>query len=665
MRKDRFVLSGMTCRTKSILLILGLFFALYAGCVWYLDAYEPLYASVTEDPCYQDGVFQIWDPGDYVRFAGYLNRARKEEPDEEQATAIDGVLMADLDLNNPLLGPIKNAPFFQGDVIRYRLRGHPYIRQSILNYNGTFDGNGHTITWKKGGGNGMFVCIDRDGIVKDLTFCGGDLCWDMDEYGVGLICMVNYGTIQNCQTEGRIEGTECYTGGIAGINRGLIKDCINRAEVVLTGVGEYGAGGIAGLNKCEVLEGESEENPIVPEIRDCVNYGRVEGPWEAGGICAKNDCANLYACGNEGAVQVRYQRGYIYPDHPDWYDSALAAGICGDMGWNSIENCYNTGDISILEEGAEATYGIAGNTLSWINEVTGCVSLEGAAKGRMRHESVMELDEEELKKWKENPDSILYMADNWQFDLEEAKEKLPLVPLDLTEAVFMEEGYRCREFFLRPPKGYEVKEISPYALCVESENGDQAEQMWILRLPKETLAEKEVTKDTTHDLWTSISGIHWLHPSYSYKDDCHVRTLVSGGGRQTQTWILHYRDDILAHMAVGTEQGMVDNVTALPLRREDNGWQACWLMVFTNQGNNYRPSLFEVEEFLKGFTWLPCQAEVEKGDCLYGIARMYCGDGNRYPELAAYNEIDEMDPLLPGQILQIPQEWVMEMGAWE
>lgn len=202
MRKDRFVLSGMTCRTKSILLILGLFFALYAGCVWYLDAYEPLYASVTEDPCYQDGVFQIWDPGDYVRFAGYLNRARKEEPDEEQATAIDGVLMADLDLNNPLLGPIKNAPFFQGDVIRYRLRGHPYIRQSILNYNGTFDGNGHTITWKKGGGNGMFVCIDRDGIVKDLTFCGGDLCWDMDEYGVGLICMVNYGTIQNCQTEG-------------------------------------------------------------------------------------------------------------------------------------------------------------------------------------------------------------------------------------------------------------------------------------------------------------------------------------------------------------------------------------------------------------------------------------------------------------------------------
>ena len=144
-----------------------------------------------------------------------------------------------------------------------------------------------------------------------------------------------------------------------------------------------------------------------------------------------------------------------------------------------------------------------------------------------------------------------------------------------------------------------------------------------------------------------------------------MRTLVSGGGRQTQTWILHYRDDILAHMAVGTEQGMVDTVTALPLRREDNGWQACWLMVFTNQGNNYRPSLFEVEEFLKGFTWLPCQAEVEKGDCLYGIARMYCGDGNRYPELAAYNEIDEMDPLLPGQILQIPQEWVMEMGAWE
>ena len=350
---------------------------------------DPLCESVEEDPCYVDGVFEIYNARDYLRFAGYLNRARKEEPDNEMATAVDARLMADVNM--------------QEDE-RYRLKDHPYIRQAILNYNGIFEGNGHTITWVDDAGNGMFVCVERQGEVRNLTFDAPSLVWEMDEYGVGLICMINYGTIQNCETRGRVEGTDCYVGGIAGINRGFIENCVNRAEVVVESLGDYGAGGIAGLSKCEVLEGESEEDPIVPEIRNCVNYGTVCGAWEAGGICAYNDCANIYECGNEGEVSVRFQKGYIYPDEPGWYERAMAGGICGRMGWNNLENCYNKGKISILEEGTEDTYAIAGNTLFWIHTVSGCVSLKGTAKGSMRHESVADLEMEELERWLAAPE---------------------------------------------------------------------------------------------------------------------------------------------------------------------------------------------------------------------------------------------------------------------
>ena len=621
---------------------------------------DPLCESVEEDPCYVDGVFEIYNARDYLRFAGYLNRARKEEPDNEMATAVDARLMADVNM--------------QEDE-RYRLKDHPYIRQAILNYNGIFEGNGHTITWVDDAGNGMFVCVERQGEVRNLTFDAPSLVWDMDEYGVGMLCMMNYGRLENCETRGRVEGTACYVGGLAGINRGVIEDCVNRAEVVVESLGDYGAGGIAGLSKCEVLEGESEEDPIVPEIRNCVNYGTVCGAWEAGGICAYNDCANIYECGNEGEVSVRFQKGYIYPDEPGWYERAMAGGICGRMGWNNLENCYNKGKISILEEGTEDTYAIAGNTLFWIHTVSGCVSLKGTAKGSMRHESVAELEMEELERWLAAPESVSCVANNWEFDLEEVKEKLPLIPLGVTESELTagrNDIYLCEEFCLESEPGYSVRKVSDYALCMEQNTGETAGeepskmQVWLLRVPENLTDIEEYldeygnfTKDTGHEVWLGIEGAHWLHPGQSYKDDIHVRTMVSKKSRQPGTWLVHYRDDMLAHAAVGDGLGMIDNVVALPIQHSsETGYEAQWLMVFTNKGDNYRPSLYEVDEFLKDFTWLPCERRVERGDCLYMLAKEYTGDGNRYPELAAVNEIEDQGLLLPGQTLRIPDEWL-------
>ena len=49
---------------------------------------------------------------------------------------------------------------------------------------------------------------------------------------------------------------------------------------------------------------------------------------------------------------------------------------------------------------------------------------------------------------------------------------------------------------------------------------------------------------------------------------------------------------------------------------------------------------------------------MEQGDCLYKFATEYTGDGNRYPELAAVNGLENQELLIPGQMLRIPEEWL-------
>ncbi len=46
---------------------------------------------------------------------------------------------------------------------------------------------------------------------------------------------------------------------------------------------------------------------------------------------------------------------------------------------------------------------------------------------------------------------------------------------------------------------------------------------------------------------------------------------------------------------------------------------------------------------------------VVEGDTLWHIAKMYLGDGSRYPEIASLNNISNPDLIYPGQVFQIPQ----------
>lgn len=58
---------------------------------------DPLCASIEEDPCFSDGVFEIFCAKDYLRFAGYMNRARKEKPINEEARIEKSVILLERD----------------------------------------------------------------------------------------------------------------------------------------------------------------------------------------------------------------------------------------------------------------------------------------------------------------------------------------------------------------------------------------------------------------------------------------------------------------------------------------------------------------------------------------------------------------------------------------
>ena len=191
-------------------------------------------------------------------------------------------------------------------------------------YNGTFDGNGHTISGiyinTSEDYQGFFGYIDSNGTVKDL---GIEDSWISGGNNVGGIVGYSGGTIEDCYNTGSVSGGN-NVGGIAGYSSGTIEDCYNTGSVS----GGNNVGGIAGYSS--------------GTIEDCYNTGSVSGGNNVGGIAGTADGAK--DCHNEGTVS----------------GSDCVGGILGSgADLNGVVNrCYNTGDIS----GEGGVGGIAGGS---------------------------------------------------------------------------------------------------------------------------------------------------------------------------------------------------------------------------------------------------------------------------------------------------------------
>ena len=239
------------------------------------------------------------------------------------------VLLADITINNNVL---KDDGTLNGDDSDFTVWAP--IGSQALQYSGTFDGNGHTISGLYfndqtayyvglfGYSNG--ATINNLGIV-DSYFYGYNY--------VGAICGYS-GTITNCYNAGTVKCRNCYAGGICGIY-GTQTNCYNTG--VVSG---YEAGGICGYDGTQT---------------NCYNAGTVSGTYYIGGICGYSGYQTK--CYNIGTVSAT---------------ESYAGGISGSDGTQNY--CYNAGEVS-------ATYDYVGGISGYQGAQTGCFNI-GEISGR-------------------------------------------------------------------------------------------------------------------------------------------------------------------------------------------------------------------------------------------------------------------------------------------
>ncbi|OUN06311.1 hypothetical protein [Flavonifractor sp. An91] len=193
---------------------------------------------------------------------------------------------------------------------------------SIPIFQGTFHGNGHTITGlsfsDKGSKVGLFRTLTESAQVEDLTV-EGTLAPGGTGGQVGLVAGENYGAVRNCTVKGSVSGQE-DVGGLVGLNgeSGTVTGCSNQAAISAPS----NAGGIAGQN--------------LGAITGCTNAGEINTasdqdiPSNSGGIAGLSR-GNIDGCSNSGTV------GYQHLG----YNTGGIAGLQS----GSITNCSNTGHI--------------------------------------------------------------------------------------------------------------------------------------------------------------------------------------------------------------------------------------------------------------------------------------------------------------------------------
>ena len=169
-------------------------------------------------------------------------------------------------------------------------------------FNGTFDGNGKTVSglyYNNSENNyvGLFARVSERGVVKNVTVTKSYFCGYY------------------------------HVAGIVGLNEGTVTDCVNRAMMDCEGY----SGGIVGNNQ--------------GNISNCLNYGTIHGSGNQGGIVGCNR-GTVEFCGNEGSIST----GWMH-----------AGGIVGDN-TGTVRNCWNTGDVYAKTNCAG---GIAGSNIKY------------------------------------------------------------------------------------------------------------------------------------------------------------------------------------------------------------------------------------------------------------------------------------------------------------
>ena len=225
------------------------------------------------------------------------------------------------------------------------LSGYPDME--IPTFGGIFDGCGHRITGVSirttGSARGLFRYIQEGAVVQNLEVVARILPQGSATQAGGLVG-VNSGTIDSVRFSGTLVGTD-RLGGIAGTNAvsGKIKNCTAEGYIR----GEQILGGIVGENRGIVYNcvNRAEVNTSVPEEElklDDITVSRLTSEEtlrsgsDIGGV-AGSSSGVIRLCRNEGNV------GYPHTGYN-------VGGVAGSQN-GFMADCVNYGDVYARKEG--------------------------------------------------------------------------------------------------------------------------------------------------------------------------------------------------------------------------------------------------------------------------------------------------------------------------
>ena len=222
-------------------------------------------------------------------------------------------------------------------------------------YQGTFDGNGKTISnlyiINAASGSVGFFGYAEKGSIKNITFDNAKVKSTVDYYtgilaGFGELCIIeNIKTLANCSVEGK-NGV----GGIAGMASGDIGNCENHAMVN----GANFVGGIVGDYR------ESGKSII-----SCANYGVVTGTGNSvGGIAGGYfGSGTIQNCANYGDIT----------------GADIVGNLIGDGSICNLNNVLGTGNV-IATSDTERAGLLVGRIINSSSTASGILAYNSSAK---------------------------------------------------------------------------------------------------------------------------------------------------------------------------------------------------------------------------------------------------------------------------------------------
>jgi FlaG/FlaF family flagellin (archaellin) len=197
-------------------------------------------------------------------------------------------------------------------------------------FNGTFDGQGHTVSNLFIGKSvntgtdtgGTFGIVGPDGVVTSVHISNAEVATN-NGFNVGILAGINNGKLKNSTTSGAIFGVSTVGGLVGSNDNGAVSNSSSTATVKAGGINH---GGLIGANRANGV------------VKNSYARGTVDGDENVGGL----------AGANSGTVDASYSAAQIQ-------DGTNIGGFSGDSTGTASRSYWDTNESGVSSSAGNET----------------------------------------------------------------------------------------------------------------------------------------------------------------------------------------------------------------------------------------------------------------------------------------------------------------------